>query len=173
MSFILSDQREDWQELNAAFARYRAYLASVQGRMPPGAYALATAEWWYSSRDSRAPHDAWLEQATVSEVQGEDRSRSVSITLRLLGPYHDGHLELRYRDVWRYRMEMQGWPGVPTGGHRDWLNDEFRLSEGGRMEHEIEWAGMDDTGSWLIEAADVEYRWIPAKPGAPAAMTVP
>jgi hypothetical protein len=29
------------------------------------------------------------------------------------------------------------------------------------VEHEIEWSGPSRTGLWLIEAADVDFRWIP------------
>jgi hypothetical protein len=32
---------------------------------------------------------------------------------------------------------------------------------GGGVEHEIEWWGRGPTGSWLIEAPDVEYAWQP------------
>jgi hypothetical protein len=47
------------------------------------------------------------------------------------------------------------------GGHRDWRYDELRLSKDGRILHEIEWHGANEVGSWLIEASDVELRWIP------------
>lgn len=46
-------------------------------------------------------------------------------------------------------------------GHRDWRYDEFRLSKHGGVEHEIERCGPTATGTWLIEAAAVEYRWLP------------
>lgn len=78
----------------------------------------------------------------------------LAVQVRLLGAYHDGHIELHYADVSRY--EFQG-PTVRSG-HGDWLWDEFRLADGGRVLHEIEW---ENGGRWLIEAADIEHRWLP------------
>jgi hypothetical protein len=49
------------------------------------------------------------------------------------------------------------------GGHRDWRYDEFRVNEEGRLVHEIEWGGRKDTGSWLIVASDIEFKWSPTK----------
>lgn len=134
--------------------------------MPAGAYALATSEWYFDSTDHRAPHDAWLdavriEEASLDAAQTADQHRGVSITVRLLGAYHDAYLEFCYRDVSRYRLDFAT-PHHPTHpGHRDWRYDEFRLAPNGRVEHEIEWWGPRPTGTWLIEAADVEFRYIP------------
>jgi hypothetical protein len=51
---------------------------------------------------------------------------------------------------------------TPDGeyGQRDWRYDEFRTSAAGKLIHEIEWSGAQDTGRWLIEASDIELRWI-------------
>lgn len=87
--------------------------------------------------------------------------RRVAIAIRLLGAYHDGFIEFRYRDVARYRINLTPERDVPGTGHRDWRYDEFRLAHGGRVEHEIEWWGRGPTGTWLIEAANVEYSWHP------------
>jgi hypothetical protein len=171
--YILSAQRDDEEIGRNAFARYAAYLAAVSGEMPTGAYALASASWYFDFRHHGSPHDGWLEQATVAETPAAGGRRATSITLRLLGAFHDGHVELRYRDVSRYRMELQ--PGCEERGrgHRDWRYDELRLAPGGRVEHEIEWWGLGPTGTWLIEAADVEYRWTASAPGAPDGFRVP
>ena len=163
MTYILTAQLYDEETGGGAFARYQDYIASVRNEFPAGAYALATSDWYYRFSDHRAPHDAWLEEARVTEAPpaGDDEGRRVSILIRLLGAYHDGHIEFHYRDVSRYRMDLQA-SGRDIGrGHRDWRHDEFRLAPGGRLEHEIEWWGTRSTGTWLIEAADVEYRWIP------------
>jgi hypothetical protein len=47
--------------------------------------------------------------------------------------------------------------------HGDWRYDEFRLSERGHLIHEIEWAyGVECRAfSWIIEADDIDFRWIP------------
>jgi len=46
-------------------------------------------------------------------------------------------------------------------GHGDGRYDEFRVTQGGRLIHEIEWAAVSETGRWLIEASDVAFKWIP------------
>ena len=164
MTYILTAQLYDETTGDGAFARYQAYLDSVRTQLPPGAYSLATSEWYFNSNDHRAPHDAWLLEASVAEVAapGEERRRSTSIVLRLLGAYHDGEIEFRYLDVTRYRLELQPKQHDLARGHRDWRHDEFRLAAGGRVEREIEWWGRGATGTWIIESADVEYRWMPA-----------
>jgi len=76
-----------------------------------------------------------------------------------LGAYHDGFIELSYAQVFRYSL------GAPSSvrGQGDWLYDEFTLSSSGNIIHEIEWAGFhhDDGARWIIEASDIEFRWIP------------
>jgi hypothetical protein len=81
----------------------------------------------------------------------------VSLRARLLGAYHDGYIELLYPRVFAYRFDV-----IDSGhGHRDWRYDELRLSKDGHLIHEIEWCGLNEAGSWFIEASDVEYRWTP------------
>lgn len=48
-------------------------------------------------------------------------------------------------------------------GLGDWLYDEFRVAPGGFLVHEIEWQGFapDEGSRWIIEAADIEFHWIP------------
>jgi hypothetical protein len=59
--------------------------------------------------------------------------------------------------VFSYRLDA--WDGEL--GHKDWRYDELRLSDQNTLIHEIEWCGMRDTGRWLIEASDLEFRWLP------------
>ena len=165
--FVLTAQRHSsLEEPGANFRRYREYLEQHRSTFPPGAFSLATSEWYFDFSDRRCPHDAWLEQAVFSEpgagARGE--ARVLSLQLRLLGAYHDGHHEFRYPQVFRYQLEASdsGW------GHRDWRYDEFRVSDEGRLIHEIEWWGPGEVGRWLIEADDVEHRWIPAAEAATA-----
>lgn len=163
--YILSAQRDTPPErahepYHDPFPAYDAYLAANRGRFPPGAYALATGAWWYDPRDPRCPHDAWLEAAILREpAEGERHEiRTTALSVRLLGAYHDGHIELAYPRVFAYGMDARD----TAGGHGDWRYDEFRVSDRGRLIHEIEWA---DGATWLIEADDVEYRWIPLHAG--------
>jgi hypothetical protein len=157
MAFILARDGRD-ADVVGAFARYREYVASHGESFPRSAYALATSDWYFDPRDHRCPHDAWLESLSLTEAapaQGE--SRSLSLRVRLLGAYRDGHIDLLYPRVFAYRFDVAD----GRQGHRDWRYDELRLSEDGHLIHEIEWRGLNEAGSWLIEASDVEYRWTP------------
>jgi hypothetical protein len=80
------------------------------------------------------------------------RGSSISSSRRRgVGAYHDLILTFEYRGVYRYAFD-----GADVrDGHSDWLYDEFRLTDSGRLVHEIEWCGRADTGRWLIEAEDV------------------
>jgi hypothetical protein len=78
----------------------------------------------------------------------------LSLCVRLLGAYHDGYIELRYLDVFAYRL----WSNDCHRGSGDWLYDEFRLSERGNLLHEIEWSSG---GTWSIEASDLAFEWVP------------
>lgn len=159
MTYILAEQRHAGgpPEFNAAFARYRGYLAANAQVFPSGAYELATSDWYFDFANHRSPHDAWLEEAAFTEADS-DRGRVVRLTIRLLGAYHDGHIVLEYPEVFGYAFE--GDRLAP--GHGDWRYDEFRLAENGHLIHEIEWARAGATARWVIEASDVRYAWVPA-----------
>lgn len=155
MSYVLAQQRDS--DVVKAFDNYRVYLQANSNTFPPSAYSLATSNWYFDPADRRCPHDGWLESVTIDELSSGPRHevRSCELTIRLLGAYHDGHIEFVYPDVRAYDMKMI----TLKKGHGDWTYDEFRLSESGRVIHEIEWARSEDTGRWLIEAADVFHRW--------------
>ena len=159
MAFILGEQRRTGDAVVANFRRYREYVQSNRSRFPPRAFELAAAEWYFDASDHRCPHDAWLESLTIEEPASGARKeqRSVAIRSRLLGAYHDGHIEFFYPQVFQYSIELIN----GAGGHRDWLYDEFRVSPEGHVIHEVQWAGREDTGRWVIEASDVEYQWQP------------
>jgi|SRR5579859_448871 len=132
MAYYLSSERN--QDLVKACRRYQEYLRKHEREFPPGAYALATAEWYQNPSDHRCPHDGWLENFIISEIAGRDRKRATSIRTRLLGAYHDGYIEFVYPAVLAYTLE-----GVSCiAGLGDWLYDEFRLSPEGHLVHEIE-----------------------------------
>lgn len=155
MAFILLRDRpaDSLDAFQAGWARHQRYLASIAERLPPSARAFALAEWHYDFEDPRCPHDAWVEQVEVLETGTGYRGevRSLDLRVRLLGAYHDGHIELTYRAVHHYRI------GSQRPDHGDWLYDEIRLSPEGRVLHEIEFVG--DT--WEIECQDVAYEWKP------------
>ena len=156
--FILAPERDD--DSQRAFADYAEYLAQNGAAFPPSAYALATSDWYFDSSVHHAPHDAWLESLTIEEPSSGSRHeiREVAITIKLLGPYHDGFIELHYPHVFEYRMsgiELQR-------GHGDWRYDEFRVDQEGRVLHEIQWwASVTAQSTWLIVASDVQHKWLP------------
>jgi len=158
MAFILSEQRTAaHNQVVACFESYRDYLRGTRSRFPPRAYELATSVWYYAPRDHRCPRDAWLEEIIASETGSGYRAevRAVSMRVRLLSAYHDGHIELSYPRVFAYQ------PGAhPHQGHQDWRYDEFRLTEDGHVLHEVEWWGSAEAGRWLIEASDVHFEWV-------------
>jgi hypothetical protein len=163
MAFILSS--DDGNEATSGYQRYLEYLSTVKNKFPSSAYQLATSDWYFNFNDHRCPHDAWLESFTLSESSTGKRSevRTLSLKVRLLGAYHDGHIELHYPKVLSYELNIEH----GKGGHRDWRYDELRLSENGNLVHEIEWCGFEETGTWVIEASDVEFHWFPINVALP------
>jgi len=153
MTFILAPERD--LDGDGAFRRYQEYLRQEESRFPPGAFALATSDWYLGADDHRAPHDAWLLGASFEEIgQGERRqTRSLSLRLSLLGAYHDLELEFVYPKVFAYTFRGR----IVEQGHGDWRYDEFRVGLDGHLVHEIQWCGMDDRASWVIEADDVIF----------------
>lgn len=136
-------------------------LKQNEDRFPKKAYELATSDWYYGFDDHRAPHDSWLEWAKFEEPATGDRNeiRHLSLRVRLLGAYHDMYLEFYYPKVYSYSFAVP----ASQNGHSDWLFDEFRLNEQGRVVHEIEWDGgpWSDQDRWVIEASDVEFSVFP------------
>jgi hypothetical protein len=159
MTFILSAERIGPDEMRDGFRRYREYLTAHAESFPPSAYSLATSDWFYDVGDHRCLHDAWLESFTMTEpLAGSlNERRIVSLRIKLLGAYHDGVIELHYPRVYGYRVELNN----GELGHRDWRYDEFRLSDRGRLIHEIEWYHSGALARWSVEADDVFFSWQP------------
>lgn len=156
MTYVLRKDgcQDSTEAFVASWRRYREYLSSIYDQLPPSAREFALADWHHNYKDHRAPHDAWLESLTVYETASGARqeNRQSHIKLRLLGAYHDGHIEIEYLNVKRYSL------GCEFPAHGDWDQDEIRLSDAGTVIHEIEIGGT----SWLIECEDIRYVWLPA-----------
>jgi hypothetical protein len=155
VTFILSPERDS--DPAGAFKRYRDYLEREDARFPRQALALALSDWYFDATDHRSPHDAWLEAALFEESGSGTRQeeRTLSLRLTLLGAYRDLKLEFWYPKVFRY--EFRG--AAVSRGHFDWRYDEFRVSDAGRLVHDIQWSGVTASASWLIEAEDVSMTW--------------
>jgi hypothetical protein len=136
MAYYLSNERN--KDVREAYRRYQEYLRQHEHEFPPGAFALATAEWYQNPTDHRCPHDGWLENLIISERADSSKKRTTTILTRLLAGYHDGYIEFFYPDVFSYSFES---PSC-ADGLGDWLFDEFRLSPNGHVIHEVEWSGF-------------------------------
>ncbi len=166
MTFIMgfvSVASEDLEEGAALFERYYEYLDGVKEKMPREAHSFAVADWHYDHNDPRCPHDAWVEALVVAELPSGTRSeiRDLEVRVRLLGAWHDGHIELTYTNVQSYLFETPRkleHPMRPSKGHEDWVIDEVRLSELGFVLHEV---AFSRGSRWVIESEDVIYRWRP------------
>ncbi len=104
MSFILDlPDIDDPDEIKRRFRAYEQYLESIRGHLPPSAHAFATTAPF---RVDSSLHDAWVENLTVSEPSSGERSevRSLEIQVVLLSAWHNGHIELRYRNVQSYTL---------------------------------------------------------------------
>lgn len=153
--FLIGANNED---LDDAFHRYQTCLLEIKTKLTKGLYELATSDWYYDFTDHRCPHDSWLDGVNfTSRVSGErSEIRLLDIELKLLGAYHDLFLFFTYVNVKSYvlsdwNLEL---------GHKDWIRDEFRLSEKGFVLHEILWAGPDDKTRWVIECEDIHFRTV-------------
>lgn len=157
MAFVL--RKDGSQDSVVAFTeswrRYREYLASVSDQLPDSAREFALADWHHDFTDHRAPHDAWVESILVFETASSERqeNRQAHIKVRLLGAYHDGYIEIEYVNVQHYSINSN----YPN--HGDWGYDEIRLSDNGRVLHEIEIGGA----TWIIECEDIRYVWLPQR----------
>ncbi|SRR6266496_425118 len=156
MAYYLSNERN--RDVVEAYRRYHQDLREPESEFPPGAFALDTSEWCQNASDHRCPHDARLDHFVISETTDAEGKRCTNIRIRLLGAYHDGHVEFFYPQVIASVLEN----AACARGLGDWLCDEFRISPNGHLVHEIEWAGFPNArGSrWIIEASDVEFTWI-------------
>lgn len=158
MTFILKRDRpknsiEEWSD---GWQAYCDYLESVREQLPKSAYEFATADWHYNFSDHRSPHDSWLEELSISERASGERKqhRLIEIFVLLFAAYHDGYIKLTYKNVRCYSLEKNQSSKIENN---DWLYDEIRLSDDGRVLHEIDWVD----GHWLIECEDVLYEWKP------------
>jgi hypothetical protein len=169
MTYLVNmPSHEGLSELRARHKAYQAYLQSVRDRMPAKAFEFASAAWHYDPDDHRCPHDAWVESVSVVEPSTAERQeeRRIEIRIELLGAYHDGRIRIIYPGVRGYSLFHPSDHDVPlhAGGHGDWLVDEIRVSDRSRAQdplivHEIVFS-ME--GTWMIEAEDVVFEWLPA-----------
>lgn len=169
--FILTDDAQS----AAAFARYRAYLQEKRDVFPPSAFALATSGWYFDPSDPRCPHDAHLHSLTLAEADDPEDSDGntalVSLRIRLKAWQGDGGVvEFYYPRLFSYDLILnREAPSAKYGiyEHADWRYNEFRVTDDGRLIHEIEWWNVGETGRWQIVSSDVQFAWLPPGEGVP------
>jgi hypothetical protein len=144
------------------FDAYSAYLAGIEGQLPPHVAAFARDHRHYALDTPETLHDAWLESIAVIEPAAGDRhqDRHTRIELRLLGAFHDRVHVLVYTGVRRYTVAGNH----VVAGHGDLYTHEVRLAaSGGALEHEIVF--VDQGGGWeatiLVECAEFTHRMLP------------
>lgn len=149
----------NYEQINRNFDRYYDYLRSIRDALPTDTYDLATGAWHYDAQDHWSLHDSWVEEVSIREemVDAVRRRRALTITIRLLGPYHDGHAWLHYRGVHRYRIELEGLQQLSERpvNHGDWSVDEIRLTSNNTVLHEIQFSSG---ATWLIECEGVAHK---------------
>lgn len=154
MKFLSTDG--DYTSLGKAWISYKAYIDSIRDRLPPQVYEFAIGSWHYVFTNPRSLHDSWVEEIFLKEtVVGPDRHhRVLSISLRLLGAYHNGYTYLTYEQVTGYDMEMKQPSRGSNHGHGDWLIDEVSLADTGEIIHDI----LFSSGTtWTIKCHNIIY----------------
>jgi hypothetical protein len=121
---------------------YERYLESVKDLMPAHLFAFATNPENFNLRSPNSLHDAWLEEWRIAEIAlpNERSKRLIDIHARFLGPRHDRHICLMYKNVGRYMMQNpEQFEMLPAGrvGHGHLLIHELTVVREGLFEHEL------------------------------------
>src|SRR5215813_2251944 len=108
------------------YGPYMRYLETVKHIMPADLFAFAVNSDNYDLYSPNSLHDAWLEEWNIVEVAlpNERSKRMIEIRACFLGPQHDRHIRLTYKNVGHYTMHSpEEFESPPTGraGHGDLL----------------------------------------------------
>ena len=121
---------------------YLRYLESVKHLMPADIFAFAANSENFDLTSPSSLHDAWLEEWSIAEVAlpNERKKRLIEIKTRFLGPRHDRHIFLTYKNVGSYTMqnpEEFEMPPIGRVAHGDLLIHELTVVQEGLFEHEL------------------------------------
>ena len=124
------------------YAPYFRYLKSVKHIMPAELFAFASNVENYNGNSPNSLHDAWLEDWSIAEIAlpNDISKRLIEINARFLGPQHDRHIYLMYKNVGSYTIHNpEDFEMPPTGtvGHGDLLIHELTIVREGVFEHEL------------------------------------
>jgi hypothetical protein len=86
---------------------YLRYLESVKHLMPAHLFAFAANPENFNLSSPNSLHDAWLEEWSIAEValRNGRKKRLIEIKACFLGPQHDRHIFLTYKNVGGYAMQ--------------------------------------------------------------------
>jgi hypothetical protein len=117
---------------------YFNYLDEMKGRMLPHIHAFASDVNHHNLTSPNSLHDSWIEYWKLCEVVvGEKRSeRRLDVEACLLGPMHDRHIYLHYKDVRKHTVAAN--QGSKYG---DLLVHELTVGNDGLYVHELLFAG--------------------------------
>jgi hypothetical protein len=123
-------------------APYWNYLETVRHQMPAHIFYFAANPQHHDLKSENSLHDAWLERWSISEKSQSPlaRRRVINIDAVLLGPRHDRHLVLAYRNVRSYeivRYEPFSVMPAQKRGHGDLLVHELIVLADGTLSHEL------------------------------------
>ena len=144
MKFITEDRNYD---------PYLQYLESVKNVMPHHMFEFASNMENHNLTSPNSLHDSWLEYWRISEIdKGDRRVRRLQIEACFLGPMHDRHIYLHYKNVERHSITV-GYDRAPR--HGDLLVHELVVVPEGVYSHELLFAGG---AVFTVNFADFEHR---------------
>lgn len=137
--------------MHDAFKAYRGYLESNRNKFLPSLFSFALEQSNEDINNKNFLHDSWVDSINVRESRLINR-RKVDIDIKLIGPYHDRYLLLKYGNVKSYVLNFD----PCFEGHGDYTRGEVRLSptEEGFFVHEFDWNYLSRS---RIEFASFEY----------------
>jgi len=131
MRYIYTDQSGVFQ-----FDRYFAYLQTIRDELGEQIYAFAADRGRYCLDTPGTLHDSWLAILFLT-LHPAEKSASKSVSIELLGPFHDRNIIFSYLDVVSVDIRFDF---SNANSQVDLLVHEFRISNG-VIEHECQFDG--------------------------------
>ena len=138
------------------WATYEQDVAQIASRLPADARKYALAAWHCDLTDRRCIHDTWIEKIDVVESGsgGPGDTRSLEISIRLLGAHRDRHLILKFPSVRHYNIErpLSDSKRQHVAGHGDVLDDLIKIADG-----DVIYTLRMELGKIEIAAKDIQF----------------
>jgi hypothetical protein len=139
------------------WATYEQDVAQIASKLPEAARKYALAAWHCDLTDRRCIHDTWIEKIDIVESGsgGPGDTRSLEISIRLLGAHRDRHLILKFLSVRHYTIErpLSDSKRQDTAGHGDVLDDAIKISADGDVIYTLRM----ELGRIEIAAKDIQF----------------